>query len=75
MSFKVAHLLQEDEVQFPVVASMALDYLAVQGSSVPCERMFSSGKHTDNYLHRRMTSELFGALQVTKSRMRDNFTA
>jgi hypothetical protein len=45
---------------------MARDYLAIQGSSVPCERAFSSSKHTDSYLRCNLTEQLFGELQLAK---------
>jgi hypothetical protein len=67
LCYSNAMTLKLHSVQFPILASMAQDYLAIQGSSVPCERAFSSSKHTDSYLHSWMSADLFGALQIAKS--------
>ena len=45
---------------------MARDYLAIQGSSVPSERCFSSGGHTGTVLRNRLATETFEALQIAK---------
>ena len=45
---------------------MALDYLPIQASSVPCERVFSSSKETCTARRSRITPELMEALQVLK---------
>lgn len=50
---------------------MARDYLAVQGSSTPSERAFSSGGITDTPRRNRLTPKLFEALQVLKSAYRN----
>lgn len=49
---------------------MARDYLAVQGSSVPCERAFSSSKLTDSDHRCNLTSENFGAIQMVKGALK-----
>jgi len=49
---------------------MARDYLAVQGSAVPCERTFSSSKLTDTRLRCNLTSENFGVIQMAKSSLK-----
>ena len=46
---------------------MARDYLAIQGSSVPSERAFSSGGLTGTSLRNRLTPAVFEALQILKS--------
>lgn len=46
---------------------MALDYLAIQGSAVPCERAFSSGAETDTKRRNRLGPTMFEALQFMKS--------
>jgi len=46
---------------------MARDYLAVQGSTTPSERAFSSGGITDQSRRNRLTPEIFEALQLLKS--------
>jgi hypothetical protein len=46
---------------------MAQDYLAIQGSSVPSERAFSSGGITGTLLRNRLNPETYEALQILKS--------
>jgi hypothetical protein len=46
---------------------MARDYLAIQGSSVPSERAFSSGGLTSTSLRNRLSPATFEALQILKS--------
>ena len=46
---------------------MARDYLAIQGSSVPCELAFSSGGLTDTNRRNRLSTETFEGLQLLKS--------
>jgi hAT family C-terminal dimerisation region len=45
---------------------MAMDYLPVQATSVPCERVFSSAKETDTNKRNRMSPMLMEALQLLK---------
>lgn len=45
---------------------MAMDYLPVQATSVPCERIFSSAKETDTNKRNRMSPMLMEALQLLK---------
>ena len=45
---------------------LAMDVLAIQGSSVPCERVFSSGKETMTAHRNRIQHELIEALQMLK---------
>jgi hypothetical protein len=54
-------------MQFPTLSRMARDYLAIQGSSVPSERAFSSGGLTDTSRHNHLTPAAFEALQILKS--------
>jgi hypothetical protein len=51
---------------------MARDYLAIQGSSVPSERAFSSGGLTDTSRRNRLTPAAFEALQILKSSYRNH---
>ena len=46
---------------------MACDYLAIQGSSVPSERAFSSGGLTGTSHRNCLNSDTFEALQLLKS--------
>jgi hAT family C-terminal dimerisation region len=43
-----------------------MDYLPVQATSVPCERVFSSAKETDTKKRNRMSPLLMEALQLLK---------
>ena len=45
---------------------LAVDVLAIQGSSVPCERVFSSGKETMSARRNRIKYDLMEALQMLK---------
>ena len=55
-----------------------MDYLPIQATSVPCERVFSSAKETDTNKRNRMSPLLMEALQLLKfslKKERLNFTA
>lgn len=43
-----------------------MDYLPIQATSVPCERVFSSAKETDTAKRNRMSPVLMEALQLLK---------
>lgn len=58
--------LKENQLQFPVLFQAALDYLAIQGSAVPCEWIFSSAKETMTARRSRIGSDLMEALQMLK---------
>lgn len=56
---------------------MAMDYLPVQATSVPCERVFSSAKETDTAKRNRISPVLMEALQLLKFALKKehlNFT-
>jgi hypothetical protein len=63
--------LQHHSTQYPVLARIARDYLAIQGSSVPSERAFSSGGLTGTRLRGRLSPQVFEALQILKSAYRN----
>ena len=50
---------------------MARDFLAIQGSSVPSERVFSSAGVTDHPRRNRLNSDIFGTLQKLKGAYHD----
>jgi len=50
-----------------VLARMAQDYLAIQGSSMPSEHVFSNASLTDTQQCNWLTPDVFKALQALKS--------
>lgn len=52
---------------------MARDYLAIQGSSVPSERAFSSGGLTGTSLRNRLSPAMFEGLQILKSGYKNKY--
>ena len=52
--------------RFPTLYSMALDYIPIQATSVPCERVFSSAGETDTKRRNRIHPTLMEALQLLK---------
>jgi hypothetical protein len=63
--------LQQHSTQYPTLARIARDYLAIQGSSVPSERAFSSGGLTGTKLRNRLSPQIFEALQILKAGYRN----
>jgi hypothetical protein len=62
---------------FPTLFAIAMDYLAIQASSVPSERAFSSSAETDTIRRNRISPVLMEALQMLKFGFRNepfNFT-
>ena len=51
---------------FPTLYAIALDYLPIQASAVPCERVFSSSAEMDTKRHNRIHPTLMEALQIVK---------
>ena len=69
--------IQINKAEFPTLFRIALDYLPIQASSVPCERVFSSAKETDTLKRNRIHPVLMEALQTLKfslKKERFNFT-
>ena len=50
-----------------------MDILAIQGSAVPCERVFSSGKETMSARRSRIKYDLMEALQMLKFSLNHNY--
>ena len=64
-------------MEFPTLFTIAMDYLPIQATSVPCERVFSSAKDTDTAKRNRISLVLMEALQMLKyslKKERLNFT-
>ena len=62
---------------FPTLYAIALDYLPIQASAVPCERVFSSSGETDTKRRNRINPTLMEALQILKFSLKQerfNFT-
>lgn len=52
--------------QYPTLHKMAMDYLPIQASAVPCERAFSSGSETLTPRRNRIEPCMMEALQMLK---------
>jgi hAT family C-terminal dimerisation region len=59
-------VIQVNRSEFPTLYAIALDYLPIQASSVPCERVFSSAKDTDTAKRNRIHPMLMEVLQTLK---------
>src|SRR5258708_15057040 len=58
--------IQINKAEFPTLFGIALDYLPIQASSVPCEHVFSSAKETDTLKRNHIHPVLIEALQTLK---------
>jgi len=61
-----SHWTQSNAARFPILNCIALDYLPVQGSSVPCECVFSDAGLTNTKCHAHLFPENFDAIQTVK---------
>jgi hypothetical protein len=59
-------MIQINRSEFPTLFAIAMDYLPIQASSVPCERVFSPAKETDTVKRNRIHLMLMEALQMLK---------
>jgi hypothetical protein len=57
-----------------MLGCIALDVLPTQASSVPCERLFSSGKLIADDHRARLGAEKFEQLQIMKFAWKNNIT-
>ncbi|KIK13802.1 hypothetical protein PISMIDRAFT_118193 [Pisolithus microcarpus 441] len=55
-----------ERTRFPTIYCIAMDYLLVQPSSVPCEHIFSLSTETDTKKQNRISPMLMEALQLLK---------
>ena len=53
-------------MEFPTLFVMAMDYLTIQATSMPCEHVFSSAKETDTAKQNQINPILMEALQMLK---------
>ncbi|KAJ3555147.1 hypothetical protein NP233_g12277 [Leucocoprinus birnbaumii] len=69
---------QLNQSHYPTLFTAALDFLAIQSSAVPCERVFSSAKETMTDRRNKISHGLMEELQMLKFRFRGssslNFT-
>ena len=66
-----------NRAKFPTLYAMAMDYLLVQATSVPCKRVFLLAKETDTMKQNRISPVLIEALQLFKFSLKKeclNFT-
>jgi hypothetical protein len=66
MAYSFANNLQVHSKIYPTLSRIALDVLAAQASSVPCERLFSAGKEIADDRRARLGPECFEHLQMLK---------
>src|SRR5229473_1164748 len=69
--------IQINKAEFPTLFGIALDYLPIQASSVPCEQVFSSAKETNTLKCNCIHPVLIEALQTLKFSLKKeqfNFT-
>jgi hypothetical protein len=59
-------MIQINRSEFPTLFTIAMDYLPIQASSVPCECVFSSAKETDTVKCNRIHPMLMEVLQMLK---------
>jgi hypothetical protein len=62
--------IQANEFTYPTIFKIAMDYLPVQASSVPCERVFSSSSETDTKKRNRLATDLMEGLQLRKYKLK-----
>jgi hypothetical protein len=70
--------MQMSRNQYPTFFKIAMDYLPIQASAVPCERAFSSGAETLTARRNRIKPPIMEALQMLKfalKKSRLNFTS
>lgn len=61
--------MQANEHRYPILSKVARDYLAIQASSIPCERLFSMAGIADTKRRNRMAPEVMSALQILRSHL------
>ncbi|KAF7347428.1 HAT family dimerization domain-containing protein [Mycena venus] len=78
-SFGSVRYWQENQLRHPTIFALAVDILPIQGSAVPCERVFSSSAETDTVRRNRTAPDLMEAFQMLKFSIKKgrglNFTA
>jgi hypothetical protein len=59
-------VLQSNCLTHPTIFAITMDYLPIQASLVPCERVFSLSAEMDTKQRNRISPDLMEALQVLK---------
>ena len=59
-------MIQINRSKFPTLFAIALDYLPIQVSAVPCEHIFLSAKETDTLKRNQIHPMLMEVLQTLK---------
>jgi hypothetical protein len=67
------YLLQKHAIDFPVLARIARDILAIPGVSISVERLFSSSKHTLSDARSSLTAESASKTVVAKELLKKGF--
>ncbi len=62
--------LQSNHLTHPTIFAIAMDYLPIQASLVPCKRVFSSSAEMDTKWRNRINLDLMEALQVLKFQLK-----
>lgn len=65
-------IFQVNSASFPTLFAMAMDFLPIQATAVPCERVFSSSAETDTKRRNRISPLLMEALQMLKFKLKKN---
>ncbi len=62
--------LQSNHLTHPTIFAIAMDYLPIQASLVPCERVFSSSAEMDMKWRNHINPDLMEVLQVLKFQLK-----
>ena len=71
-NFSDYNLLQNNGESYPTLRRIAIDYLACQASSVPCEGLFSAGGEIATKRRSQLGEVRFEKLVMMKFRWRNN---
>ena len=62
--------MKTNQADYPRIYLLAMDIIPIPASAVPCERVFSSGKHTMTQQRSQISGDLMEALQMLKYSIR-----
>jgi len=72
LTIPVSNCLQNNKHCYPTLCHIAINFLACQASSVPCERLFSGGSEIATKCHAQLGAIHFEELQIMKFAWRNN---